>query len=86
MSLIFDFSCSWTNNVAKKSWLLTGSRVASFAASLMVFASVIVVGLPDYLVSYFWENLCSQDLEIKKLLKRSNLDGRSKKSLLEVGI
>ncbi len=52
VSLILDFSSSRTKNIATKAWLLTGSRVANFAGSLMVFASVIVVGLPDYLVTF----------------------------------
>jgi len=34
-------------NIRINDWLLSRSYVANFAGSLMVFASVIAVGLPD---------------------------------------
>ncbi len=47
VSLIMDFSSSRMENIRINAWLLSRSCVANFAGSLMVFASVIVVGLPE---------------------------------------
>lgn len=41
-----------------KAILFSGSRVANFFGSLTVFASVIVVGLPDYLAASNLDTIC----------------------------
>lgn len=50
-SIILDYSSQKVSNMNIKLWMLSGGRLANFVGSLMVFASVIVVGLPDYLVN-----------------------------------
>ncbi len=50
VSIILDLSSQKVLNMNIKMWMLSGGRLANFIGSLMVFASVIVVGLPDYLV------------------------------------
>lgn len=53
VSIILDLSSQKVSNMNIKLWMLSGGRLANFIGSLMVFASVIVLGLPDYLVRNF---------------------------------
>ena len=57
IGLILDFSSSYATT--KTQLLFSGSRIVNFFGSLTVFASVIVVGLPDYLEA---SNLGKNDL------------------------
>ncbi|TRY75294.1 hypothetical protein TCAL_01331 [Tigriopus californicus] len=57
-SLVFDFASHFAETDRRKSLLFTGSRITNFFGSLMVFASVIVVGLPDYLEASHLDEIC----------------------------
>eukprot|EP00095_Tigriopus_kingsejongensis_P007184 maker-scaffold3067_size10345-snap-gene-0.2 protein:Tk07184 transcript:maker-scaffold3067_size10345-snap-gene-0.2-mRNA-1 annotation:"predicted protein" len=57
-SLIFDFASHFAESDQRKSLFFSGSRIANFFGSLMVFASVIVVGLPDYLEASHLDEIC----------------------------
>ena len=57
-SLALDFSSYFSSDSYRKALYFTGSRVANFFGSLTVFASVIVVGLPDYLEASHLDEIC----------------------------
>ena len=56
IGLILDFSSHYATS--KTHLLFSGSRVLNFFGSLTVFASVIVVGLPDYLEASNLDTIC----------------------------
>ena len=57
-SLILDFTSFWSQSLKVKSLSVIGSRVVNFIGSLFVFASVILVGLPDYLEASNLDKIC----------------------------
>jgi len=60
-SLVLDvasFWCTARSSLRTKQALLTWSRVTNFAGSLCVFASVMIVGLPDYLEASNLDKIC----------------------------
>ena len=57
-SLVLDVCSFWSKSLRAKQGLLTGSRVTNFAGSLCVFASVMIVGLPDYLEASNLDKIC----------------------------
>ena len=57
-SLILDFISYWSNSAKVKTLSVIGSRVVNFIGSLFVFASVILVGLPDYLEASNLDKIC----------------------------
>ena len=57
-SLILDFTSFWFQSLKVKSLSVIGSRVVNFIGSLFVFASVILVGLPDYLEASNLDKIC----------------------------
>ena len=57
-SLILDFTSFWSEKKSVKSVCVIGSRVVNFIGSLFVFASVILVGLPDYLEASNLDKIC----------------------------
>ena len=57
-SLILDFISYWSENAKIKTLSVIGSRVVNFIGSLFVFASVILVGLPDYLEASNLDKIC----------------------------
>ena len=56
IGLIIDFICHHSAN--HKKMLYSTSRIANFCGSLIGFASVIVVGLPDYLEASKLDAIC----------------------------
>jgi len=56
IGLVLDFTSSYATS--KTHLLFSGSRVLNFFGSLTVFASVIVVGLPDYLEASNLDTIC----------------------------
>jgi hypothetical protein len=56
--LILDFSSHHAAKTNIKAILFSASRVSNFFGSLTVFASVIVVGLPDYLEASNLDTIC----------------------------
>lgn len=56
IGLILDFCSHFVEK--KKSYLYSGSRIVNFLGSLTVFASVIIVGLPDYLEASNLDTIC----------------------------
>lgn len=57
-SLVLDFCSFWAKTQSSKSFMFTGSRVTNFVGSLCVFASVMIVGLPDYLEASNLDKIC----------------------------
>ena len=57
-SLILDFSSHYAKTLTTKTILFSSSRITGFFGSLTVFASVIVVGLPDYLETSNLDEIC----------------------------
>ena len=57
-SLILDFLSFYAKTLQSKSALFTGSRITNFIGSLCVFASVMIVGLPDYLEASNLDTIC----------------------------
>jgi hypothetical protein len=57
-SLILDFTSYWSERRNTKTLCVIGSRVVNFIGSLFVFASVILVGLPDYLEASNLDEIC----------------------------
>lgn len=57
-SMVLDFVSHNAKRLDVKSLLLSASRVINFFGSLTVFASVIVVGLPDYLQASNLDTIC----------------------------
>lgn len=57
-SLILDFISYWSEKRNVKTLCVIGSRVVNFIGSLFVFASVILVGLPDYLEASNLDEIC----------------------------
>jgi len=57
-SLILDFTSYWSEKRNVKTLCVIGSRVVNFIGSLFVFASVILVGLPDYLEASNLDEIC----------------------------
>jgi len=57
-SLFLDFTSFWSQSFKVKSLSVIGSRVVNFIGSLFVFASVILVGLPDYLEASNLDKIC----------------------------
>ena len=57
-SLILDFVSFWSDHSRVKALSVIGSRVVNFIGSLFVFASVILVGLPDYLEASNLDKIC----------------------------
>jgi hypothetical protein len=56
--VILDFSSHHAAKTNIKAILFSASRVSNFFGSLTVFASVIVVGLPDYLEASNLDTIC----------------------------
>ena len=57
-SLVFDTVSYWTSRKNYKDISVVASRVVNFIGSLLVFASVILVGLPDYLEASHLDEIC----------------------------
>ena len=57
-SLVLDFASFWSEKSKVKTLSVIGSRVVNFVGSLFVFASVILVGLPDYLEASHLDDIC----------------------------
>ena len=57
-SLLFDTTSYWTSRKNIKEICVVSSRVVNFLGSLLVFASVILVGLPDYLEASHLDEIC----------------------------
>ena len=57
-SLLFDVTSYATRRVNLRSFAISASRVVNFLGSLLVFASVILVGLPDYLEASHLDRIC----------------------------
>jgi len=57
-SLVFDTVSYWTSRKQYKDIAVVASRVVNFLGSLLVFASVILVGLPDYLEASHLDEIC----------------------------
>ena len=58
IGLILDFSSHHAAQTNVKNLLFSGSRIINFFGSLTVFASVIIVGLPDYLEASNLDTIC----------------------------
>ena len=58
MGLILDFISHFTAKNRRRTLLFSGSRIMNFFGSLTVFASVIIVSLPDYLEASNLEEIC----------------------------
>merc|ERR1711936_1461186 len=57
-SFLLDLLSYWSQSFKVKSLSVIGSRVVNFIGSLFVFASVILVGLPDYLGASNLDKIC----------------------------
>ena len=57
-SVVFDTVSYWTSRRNVKEICVVTSRVVNFLGSLLVFASVILVGLPDYLEASNLDKIC----------------------------
>jgi hypothetical protein len=57
-SFFLDIKSYWTERKSTKDLCVVGSRVVNFLGSLLVFASVILVGLPDYLAASNLDTIC----------------------------
>ena len=57
-SLVLDTISYWTSKKNLKDICVVSSRVVNFLGSLLVFASVILVGLPDYLEASHLDEIC----------------------------
>lgn len=57
-SVIFDTISYWTSRRNVKEVCVVLSRVVNFFSSLLVFASVILVGMPDYLEASNLDKIC----------------------------
>ena len=57
-SFFLDLLSYWSQRREVKSLAVSGSRVVNFLGSLFVFASVILVGLPDYLEASNLDKIC----------------------------
>ena len=57
-SLVFDLASHHVKTLTAKTILFSCSRITGFFGSLTVFASVIVVGLPDYLETSNLDEIC----------------------------
>lgn len=57
-SIAFDTVSYWTTRKRLKDLCVVSSRVVNFIGSLLVFASVILVGLPDYLEASHLDEIC----------------------------
>ena len=57
-SLLLDFTSHHVKTLRAKTILFSCSRVTGFFGSLTVFASVIVVGIPDYLETSHLDEIC----------------------------
>jgi hypothetical protein len=57
-SLVFDVTSYATRRAGLRSFAFTAGRVVNFLGSLLVFASVILVGLPDYLEASHLDLIC----------------------------
>jgi len=57
-SFLLDLLSYWSQRKEVKSLAVIGSRVVNFIGSLFVFASVILVGLPDYLEASNLDKIC----------------------------
>lgn len=69
--LILDFCSHHVVKTNVKNLLFSGSRIVNFLASLTVFASVIVVGLPDYLKASNLDTLCPDcGVDFKKSVRQ----------------
>jgi len=60
LSLAMDWTSYWTRDERRtvKSLCVLASRILSFLGSLLVFASVILVGLPNYLEASNLDTIC----------------------------
>ena len=60
LSLTMDWTSYWTKDEKRtvKTLCILASRILNFLGSLLVFASVILVGLPNYLEASNLDTIC----------------------------